>query len=633
MRASFASDADIDEFVRVLGQFERGEIGADQWRAFRLVRGTYGQRQAEDAQMLRVKIPQGILSAAEIEAIADVADRYSRGFAHITTRQNVQFHFMKLHDIEPAMRRLAEAGLTTREACGNSVRNITCCPYAGVAGDELFDVTPYSEALTRYLLRHPLSAVLPRKFKIAFEGCPRDHVGSGINDIGFTARLRAGADEALRRGRHRLRAGAPLEVDAVRRGTRATGDVHTGERGFRITVAGGTSTLARSGQVLFEFCEAGEILNVAEAILRVFHRLGDYQHRQRNRLKFLVRSLGWEGFQAEFQREFEAVRGSARLPFEPDEAPEQEPPNWPRPAPPDSSAIAAVASSTVVRGPGVLPRVVPRLTVHSAEFLEWSRTNVRPQRQAGFCVVTVATRLGDVSSAQLRLLALLADASGDGTVRLTMEQNAVMRWVRKDEMPGLFARLAAADLARAGAGTPSDVVSCPGAESCRLAVTQSRGLGRLLADALIERRDITDAMPALDIKISGCPNGCGQHHIAGIGFQGSLRKIGGRPAPHYFVMIGGGTSEGITTFGRVAAVIPARRGLDAVERLAGLYSDQKEAGETPEAFFRRIDLGIAKASLSPLEGLTPETATETDFVDLGDDGAFAPEVMDGECSA
>jgi len=603
----------------VLGQFERGEIGADQWRAFRLVRGTYGQRQAEDAQMLRVKIPQGILTAAGLEAIADIADRYSRGFAHITTRQNVQFHFMKLHDVELAMRRLADAGLTTREACGNSVRNITCCPYAGVADDELFDVTPYSEALTRYLLRHPLSAVLPRKFKIAFEGCPRDHVGTGINDIGFAAHVRPATCDVPRASVPRAE-GQPADVPTV-------------ERGFRITVAGGTSTLARSGQVLFEFCEAGEILNVAEAILRVFHRLGDYQHRQRNRLKFLVRSLGWARFQTEFQREFDAVRGSARLPFDGEDAPRQEAPNWPRPAPPDSAAIAAVASSTIVRGPGVLPRVAPRLTVHSDEFVEWSRTNVKPQRQAGFCIVTVATRLGDMSSAQLRLLALLADASGDSTVRLTMEQNAVMRWVRRDDVRGLYARLSAADLARAGAGSPSDVVSCPGAESCRLAVTQSRGLGRLLADALIERRDITDAIPALDIKISGCPNGCGQHHIAGIGFQGSLRKIGGRPAPHYFVLIGGGTSEGITTFGRVAAVIPARRGLEAIERLANLYSDRKEADETPEAFFRRVDLGVAKASLAPLERLTPETATETDFVDLGDAHAFSLEVMDGECSA
>ena len=583
----------------MLGEFERGEIGADQWRVFRLVRGTYGQRQAEDAQMLRVKIPQGILDGRALEAMAEVADRYSRGFAHITTRQNVQFHFMKLHDVEQAMRVLADAGMTTREACGNSVRNITCCPFAGVASDEPFDVTPYSEALTRYLLRHPLSAILPRKFKIAFEGCPRDHVATGINDIGFTARLRDG----------------------------------DGWRGFRITVAGGTSTLARSGQVLFEFCPVEEILNVAEAILRVFHRLGDYQHRQRNRLKFLVRTLGWDGFRAEFDREYEAARASARLPFESQRPPDQNAPDWPRAEAPAAPAVAAFATSTELRGPGVMPRITPRLAVHSEEFLEWSRTNVRLQKQPGYSVVTVVTRLGDLSSAQLRILASLAAAYADGTVRLTMEQNAVMRWVPTAELPGLFRTLAAAGLARSGAGTPSDVVSCPGAESCRLAVTQSRGLGRLLGDALLARPDITDAIPALDIKISGCPNGCGQHHIAGIGFQGSLRKIGGRPAPHYFVMIGGGTSEGITTFSRVAAVIPARRGLEAVERLAHLYTDLRTDNETPEAFFRRVDLGIAKQSLASLERLPVESATDDDFVDLGDDHAFAPEVMDGECSA
>jgi sulfite reductase (NADPH) hemoprotein beta-component len=204
-RLGFSDEADIDEFAAVLGQFERGDIGPDAWRAFRLVRGTYGQRQAEDAQMLRVKMPQGVLTGAQLEALADVADRYSRGFGHITTRQNVQFHFMRLHDVEPAMRRLAEAGLTTREACGNSVRNITACPFAGVAADEVFDVTPYADALTRHLLRHPLSSKLPRKFKIGFEGCPDDHTRTGINDIGFRAAI--GPD---------------------------------GRRGFRITVAGGT---------------------------------------------------------------------------------------------------------------------------------------------------------------------------------------------------------------------------------------------------------------------------------------------------------------------------------------------------------------------------------------------------------
>ena len=191
-RLSFANEAEIDEFVATLEKYERGEITPDQWRAFRLVRGTYGQRQAEDAQMLRIKIPQGVLTADQLDVLAEIGERYSRGFGHITTRQNIQFHFVKLHDVEPAMRLLADAGITTREACGNSVRNITACPYAGVAADERFDVTPYAEALTRYLLRHPLSSTLPRKFKIAFEGCPVDHALTGINDLGFYARRRAG---------------------------------------------------------------------------------------------------------------------------------------------------------------------------------------------------------------------------------------------------------------------------------------------------------------------------------------------------------------------------------------------------------------------------------------------------------
>src|SRR3954469_13739234 len=220
-RLSFADERDIDQFAELLGQFERGEIGPDQWRSFRLLRGTYGQRQAADAQMLRVKIPQGVISTPQLHALAEVAERYSRGFGHITTRQNIQFHFVRLHDAELAMRRLADAGLTTREACGNSVRNITACPYAGVSADEAFDVTPYAEAMTRYLLRHRLSSSLPRKFKIAFEGCVHDHVVTAINDIGWLARVE--------------------NLDGVP------------QRGFKVTVAGGTATMARAGHTLFEF--------------------------------------------------------------------------------------------------------------------------------------------------------------------------------------------------------------------------------------------------------------------------------------------------------------------------------------------------------------------------------------------
>jgi sulfite reductase beta subunit-like hemoprotein len=273
------------------------------------------------------------------------------------------------------------------------------------------------------------------------------------------------------------------------------------------------------------------------------------------------------------------------------------------------------------------------LTVHSDEFLHWSRTNVRPQKQKGYAIVIVATQLGDLTSAQMRLLGELADVFGDGTVRITSDQNLLFRWVRTGHVDAFYRALAAADLSRPGAGTLSDVTSCPGAESCKLAVTQSRGLGKVLADHLQERQDLVDAVPGLDIKISGCPNGCGQHHIAGLGFQGSMKKVGGQPAPHYMVMVGGGTADGITTFGRLAARVPARRTVDALDRLVQMYVDQRSDGESAVGFFRRVEVAAVKATLADLEQITPEGAGPQDFIDLAEVSAFNPEVMEGECSA
>ena len=596
-RLGFASEADIDEFASVLGQFERGEIGPDQWRMFRLVRGTYGQRQAEDAQMLRVKIPQGVLTGAQLEALADVADLYSRGFGHITTRQNVQYHFMKLHDVEPAMRRLAEAGLTTREACGNSVRSITGCPYAGVADDELFDVTPYAEALTRYLLRHPLSSALPRKFKIGFEGCPEDHTRTGINDLGF----RATASE-------------------------------DGARGFRITVAGGTAILCRSGVLLHDFVPTSEIYDVADAVLRVFAKFGDYQHKQRNRLKFLIKSMGWERWLEEYTRALDGVRAEPRRerPSDPDHAGTEAPPDWPAPPAPAIADIERRAASARLRGGGLHPSLLP---VTNESEQRWLRTNVRRQRQAGYSIAIVTIPLGDITAEQLRIVTDLAAAYGDGTVRVTIDQNLVFRWVKTARLHDFYLALEAARLTHSGDGTLADVVSCPGAESCRLAVTQSRGLGRLLGDHLRAHPEVAEAAGPGDIKISGCPNGCGQHHIASIGFQGSIRKLGDRAVPQYFVMIGGGADGSGASFGRVAAKIPARRAPEAVGRLVDLYRADRREGERIADFFRRADVARVKLALADLERLTEADAQPEDFVDLGEDHAFAPEVMDGECSA
>ena len=595
-RTGFAREHDIDEFVDVLGKYERGEISAEDWRKFRLVRGTYGQRQ-DDVQMLRVKVPQGILTSAQLRSLAGVATSYSRGFGHVTTRQNVQFHFVKLNVVEDAMRSMAETGLTTREACGNSVRNITSCPYSGVAEGEIFDVTPYAEALTRYFLRHPLAASLPRKFKIAFEGCPEDHAVAAIHDIGWHARV----------------------VD--------------GKRGFKVVVGGGTAIMVTDAPVLYEFLPVEEMFNVAEAVLRVFHRNGDRKHPQRNRMKFLMKQLGWDAWRAKFEEALAEFRaeGGATLPFPGQAPPVEGAPDWPKPAPLTPQMAAALADSPVA-GPGILPGTVT-LQPLPDNYLRWTKHNVRKQRQAGYVMVTARLPLGDFTAGQAQVLADLAEAYSDGTVRLTIDQNILFRWVPVKAVSAFYERLRAAGLSAGDAGTIADVTSCPGAESCGLAVTQSRGLGQVLTEHLSAHPELVDAVPSGDIKISGCPNGCGQHHISGIGFQGSVRKVGGRAVPQYFVLVGGGvTSEG-AQFGKVISKVPVNRLTDALDRLIGLYRRERTGEESLGAFFRRVSPAAATDVLKDLAEVVPGELAAQDYVDLGETQAFTPEVMDGECAS
>jgi sulfite reductase beta subunit-like hemoprotein len=593
----FAEEHDIDEFVEVLGKYERGEITPEVWRRFRLVRGTYGQRQ-DNVQMLRIKIPQGIVTASQMRTMAGVAARYSRGFCHVTTRQNIQYHFVLLSVVEEVMRALANEGLTTREACGNSVRNITGCPYAGTSETEIFDVTPYAEAMTRYFLRHPLSGVLPRKFKIAFEGCTEDHALASIHDIGWRARI----------------------VD--------------GRKGFRVTVAGGTSILPVSGYVLYDFLPVEEMFNAAEAVVRVFHRFGDYKHPQRNRMKFVVRQLGWDGYRARFEECLDEFKkeGGARLSFDPASIRSETAPDWAPAEAPTLQAVAAMAS-TPVNGPGIMPGTV-RLQPLPDAFVRWMRSNVSKQRQPGYYHVTVRLPLGDFTAGQMRVLADLSDAYGDGSMRLTVDQNVLFRWVTRESVEPFYQRIAAAGLAAPDANTLGDVVSCPGAESCRLAVTQSRGLGRALTEHLSARPELVDLVPSGHIKISGCPNGCGQHHIASIGFQGSVRKLGSRAVPQYFVLVGGGCAdEGTAHFGKVVSKVPVHRLTDVLDRLLGLYRDHRQGEEELGAFFRRVPPSMATDALKDLATLLPNEATDEDFIDLAETQAFTPEVMDGECSA
>jgi len=589
----FASEGDIDSFVSMLTRFERGEIDADAWRTFRLLRGTYAQRQTErGVSMLRAKLPQGVVSAAQLETLADVADRYSRGFCHLTTRQNVQFHFVPLADIEGAMRLLSDVGITTREACGNSVRNVTTSPTAGVAPNEVFDPTPYARAFTRYFLRHPLSSSLPRKFKVAFSGGGADHSFALVNDLAFIAQL--GPD---------------------------------GQRGFRVTVGGGTALMCKSGRDLVSFTPVSEVLALAEAVVRVFHAHGDREHRKKNRLKFLVKRLGWDAWRALVLEQLSYVRADG-VPDLLCDSLEITVPTTRTPTP-RPTEIEALLARDEPRGPGIVPRYLPVAGDPRAE--RFFASNVTPQRQSGFACVTIVVPLGDLTSGRLRAIAALARSFSDATVRTTIGQNLILRWVPVDRVQSLHRLLVLIGLAEPNPESIADVGSCPGAESCKLAVTQSRGLADHVGARFRDDRAWIDRAKGLSIRVSGCPNGCGLHHVASIGFQGGLRKVDGRAAPYYNVFVGGdaaGPAE--ARFGRSLAKLPARRAGEAIECLVTLYETKRNPGESINEYLGRVSAEDVAAALAHLDRaeLTPE-----DFVDLAEQTVFRPEATEGECAA
>ena len=566
-RLGFARHEDVDLFVQRLEAFERGELTPDEWRSFRLLNGVYGQRQ-DGVMMVRAKLPGGIATPAQLLALADVAEKFSAGEkGHVTTRQNVQYHFVPQDKTEEALRILADAGITTKEACGHSVRNWTCCPLAGVAKDEAFDSTPYLEALARHLLRGKYSSTLPRKLKPSIGGCcGTDCSQAFINDLGFLATSRDGAI------------------------------------GFKLLAGGGLSTLRREAIVVEEFVPAAEILEAADAIVRVFHRIGNRNNKAKARLKWAIDKIGRDAFLAEYRAERETIRGEGGVPLV---LPAQ-------PAPPTRRPLLSQVSET------------------AEGYTEWAADSVRPQKQSGFSAVVIRLHLGDITATQLRALAQIAKTYGEGEVRLTNEQNIVLRWVPDARLPGLHRELAAIGLASAGANTLADVTSCPGATSCKLAVTSSKGLAGVLTKFLDERQDLVRRAKGLDIKISGCPHGCGQHYIAGIGFQGGMRKLAGRAAPLYLVYIGGGiTAEG-AGFGRLVGKVPARRVTATVERLLDFYI---AAGGSSYKFWNDVPLDKVRELIADLSVIDDATATEDDFIDIGEATAFEVVSGEGECAA
>jgi sulfite reductase (NADPH) hemoprotein beta-component len=350
-------------------------------------------------------------------------------------------------------------------------------------------------------------------------------------------------------------------------------------------------------------------------------------------MKFMIKALGWDRWKAEYDKALAACEAEGVPLLEIDPPAQESAPSWTRDEAPSPSLIASRVAAVQPAGPGITPTLVPVYMPGDEAYLRWRATNVQPQKQFGYVMATATTPLGDLTSEQMRVVGELARAYSDGTVRVTVDQNLVFRWVSVGDVRELFRRLSAASLGLADASSVADVASCPGAESCRLAVTQSRGLGRLLEEHLRSRPDLVAAADGARIKISGCPNGCGQHHIATIGFQGSVRRIGSRPVPQYFVMVGGGTTEYGASFARTAAKIPARRLPETVERLIAFYQREREPNESAPEFFQRIDLALVTRELDDLQRMTAADAAPVDFVDLAETAEFAPEVMDGECSA
>ena len=577
----FASAKDIEEFVSVLEAFERGVIGPDEFRTFRLTRGIYGQRQ-DDVQMIRVKIPQGVLNGDQLRALASVAREHSRGFGHVTTRQNVQFHFVKMAAVPQAMDAMEKAGLTTREACGNTVRNITACPMAGVCADEPFDVTPYGEALTRFFLRNPICQALPRKFKIALSGCPTDCAMGAMHDIGVIARTR--------------------EVEGRR------------EIGFKVVIGGGLSVSPQNAWVLHEFLPPERLLPVCEAIVRVFDRTGNRKNKGQARMKYAIRKLGFETFKAEIEKELQAL-----------------------PAMRDPEAGRYVEDARPER-PGAPLDLHARIAGSGVPaFRAWAATNTRPQRQRGYSMAFITLPRGDITAAQFEAIASIAETHGNGSVRTAQDQNILLRWVKSEELPAVHRALEAIGLGRGEAGRLLDPTSCPGAESCKMAVTGSRELALAVQSTLTAAagnggKDLVEAASDLRVKISGCPNSCGQHHVAGIGFHGAARNVNGHAVPAYQMFLGGGVDGDGAHFGRRSAKIPARRVPEALTRLLTLFRDERQPAETALSFFKRVDLDRVNTVLADLTTCSEADLQADDFKDIGSDAPFEMEVGEGECA-
>jgi sulfite reductase (ferredoxin) len=528
--------------------------------------------------MQRIKIPFGRVTARQLEVIAECAEEYSDAILHITTRQDVQLHFVHIEDTPDIHRRLAAVGVTTREACGNSVRNVTGCPLAGICRDEAFDISAYARAEAFFLLGHKDVQDFGRKFKIAYSGCEQHACGLvTIHDLGFVAHVR--------------------NVDGRE------------ERGFRVVVGGGLGPVPHLAKELYEFLPEAEMLPLSQAVSRVYARLGEKKNRNKARIKFLVAKLGIDEFRRLVEEERNALETDPAWATWMESAREQPQEYLDAPAT-DGSAEPA------------------------AGFDEWRRTNLYDQRQPGFVAAAITLPLGDITSDQARDLADIVRTYTRDSLRTTVEQNLLLRWVHEQDLVAVYNALAACGLALPGAASISDVVTCPGTDTCKLGVAGSRGLSAELRTRLYARQLEHDAvLSGLRIKVSGCPNSCGQHHVADIGFYGSSRNAGPYRIPHFQVILGGQWENNGGSYGLALGAVPSKRIPDAVDVLLESYVGGREGSEKFRDWAGRIGKKAVKDLLAPLTQIPSHDSEPDLYVDWHDPREYTiGDIGVGECA-
>lgn len=588
-------EKETENFANQVKSYRQEKISDDDFRRFRLQHGAYGSRLRPDYSMIRIKIPSGEITPKQLEKIADLSESFSIGSAHVSTRQNIQLHWVQLEDVSEVMRGLVEVGLTTREACGNTVRNVMCSHFSGVCSEEIFDATPYSKAIAKFFLRNPISQNLPRKFKINF-GCCDKHGLVRIADIGL--------------------------IPAIQ----------DGRRGFRIYLGGGLGAASFIGHLLEDFTPEEQLLSTCMATIRIFDRHGNRENMARNRMRYLVNEMGWEKFQKLILKErtilYMTTSESTRDLFSVHQY---------------SHNLISNSILNKMKSNHKLPIVTESLSIDSSSYTRWLHTNTVEQKQQGYYTVFVTLGAGDITSNQLKSLAtIIQDFSLEGVARNTPQQNFAIRYVHYTDLSKVYKKLHTTGLSNSGALTITSAVGCSGTTSCNLAITNSHRLAKEVQSKLLELGfDVDDSLRTSTIKISGCPNSCGQHEIATIGFFGGATRIGNTMAPVY-TMLFGGRSDKDSKLGKPVMRVPAKRVIEVIQKIVELYKQEKNSepldlwldhvvnGNGPATIKNLEDI---KTHLTPIVQLPPSEESPTSYQDYGNDVKFIAKTARGECAA